>query len=305
MALDLQGFKKTLIYELEGPVREVQRDVPRLRIVDKHFEKAAFRVLMVALFFLLATIGTGIAAYMAMDSGAENLPIFAGATGGLLVITIVAFIIRGRRKRLDTEDRRYELLGQVLKLLKADMADDATIKVRLDLGKADTKAKFDKKGQAGRWKVKYYVDPWLQLRGRLLDGTRFLLTMIDKTQHRSCWKTSMSGKKKYKTKTKHGAEASLLLKVKPSRHPALQKLGTDASAALQLPPNVEAKDLQVGAEGITLKTRLDPDWAVPGPNDADDNMGGPHMVAMMFLSLYQILNLSKAIGKKAAAGGQA
>ena len=31
----------------------------------------------------------------------------------------------------------------------------------------------------------------------------------------------------------------------------------------------------------------------------------PAAIAMMFLSLYQILNLSKAIGKKAALGGQA
>jgi hypothetical protein len=308
MALDLQEFKKTLIYELEGPVTEVQRDVPRLRLVDKHFEKLAFRALMVALVLSLATIIGGVATFMAFDSRAEHPEIPGAVTVALLIATIVSWIVRSRRKRLDTEDRRYELVGQLLRLLKTDMAADATVNVRLDLGPADARAKFDREGEAGPWSVKYYVDPWLQLRGRLLDGTRFLVTMIEKTQHRSRWKRSASGKMKRKTKTKSGSEASLLLKIKPSRHPALQKLGSDANGALQLPPEVQPKDLQVTAEGIVLKTRLDPEWVVPGPNEREEDMtgpSGPHAVAMMFLSLYQILNLSKAIGKKAAAGGQA
>ena len=33
------------------------------------------------------------------------------------------------------------------------------------------RAKLKRKGQVKQWKVEYYVDPWLTLTGRLLDGS--------------------------------------------------------------------------------------------------------------------------------------
>jgi hypothetical protein len=220
--------------------------------------------------------------------GAE-MPVVGGpcAIAGIGVI-IWGIIIRSAAGRTDFEDRRYQLLGQLTRLLSADMDPDAPIDVQLDLDKVNTGNKLVRKGKAGPWKVKFYEDTWLSLRGQLLDGTRFTVSLTEKHQDRSRTKRSASGKMKHKTKTKSGVLAVVSLKPKEKRYPTAGQLGAQARGAVQLPPTVELKDLSTRDNVLTLKAASKVSWTVES---------GVQLLSQMLLSLYQVLNLSRQIDK--------
>ena len=155
--------------------------------------------------------------------------------------------------------------------------------------------------------MKYYEDPWLHLRGRLLDGTTYDLTVIERFQVRSRWKRGRSGKMKHKTKTKSATVVVLRLKPKAAKHAYLQRLASDARNAVQLPGWVQLRDLGVADGLLVLKVGTKTVWSVPDHPNKPSKRGqapktevphnGQQMTAMMFLSLYQVLNLSRAISK--------
>ena len=63
------------------------------------------------------------------------------------------------------------------------MPANGKLKVQLDLRPHEIHEKL-KKVEATGWKVKYYVDPWLSLTGRFLDGSVFRLVATTKLQKR-------------------------------------------------------------------------------------------------------------------------
>ena len=169
------------------------------------------------------------------------------------------------------------------------------------------KDKFVSSGKAGSWSVKYYQDPWLQLSGRFLAGTSFTLTKTDLLQKRSKTKQSRSGKLKYKSKTKEGLEVELLLRFKPEKYRHMATLQADASEAIQLPNrNVIVKRLRHTDRSIGLKIAHKGGWHAPGNEEGGRGRAAgldmTQTIAMMMLSLYQVLQLSKAIDKSAAGG---
>ncbi|MCZ7648689.1 MAG: hypothetical protein M5U26_26105 [Planctomycetota bacterium] len=228
MPLNLDAFKSSLIYQTADTVNSIRLDVAELRKLDKYKESKQAKWTWLGCMGLLAVFITGI--------GSIFLPLLLPLLAVAGVVTVVSFVIRSIHKRLNYENRRYELLDKVLGLIGKDAAKDEKLDVRLDLRPAEHKDKFVRQGQVGVWKVKYYEDPWLELEGRLLDGTRFRLTMIEKCQARSCWKRGRSGKSKYKSKKKSAAESALLLRFKPGRYAAMERIGSELAGAVQLPP---------------------------------------------------------------------
>jgi hypothetical protein len=93
------------------------------------------------------------------------------------------------------------------------------------------------------------------------------------------------------------AIAKVQLRVKPERYHHLERLGPHARNAVQLPPGTQLKSLGVEADRITLTVRVNSPW---GFNDTErGQVNAVRLVAMMFLSLYQVLNLSRRLDKKA------
>lgn len=218
-----------------------------------------------------------------------EMPMLGGACAiAGIGIVIWGIIIRSAAGRTDFEDRRYQLLGQLTRLLSADMDPDATIDVQLDLDKVNAGNKLVRKGKAGPWNVKFYEDTWLSLRGQLLDGTRFTVSLTEKHQDRSRTKRSASGKLKHKSKTKSGVLAIVSLKPKEKRYPNAGQLGAQARGAVQLPQMVELKDLSTRDNVLTLKAASKTGWTVES---------GVQLLSQMLLSLYQVLNLSRQIDK--------
>ncbi|MBL4635769.1 MAG: hypothetical protein JKY56_18045 [Kofleriaceae bacterium] len=110
-------------------------------------------------------------------------------------------------------------------------------------------------------------------------------------------KYSASGKRKSKTKRKAKLSIVVQLKVKPDRYPALSHVVDGSKGAVQIPPGCVVLGLK--SNGPTLSLKVEPpeywDAEVPGEPAADPS--GANIIAMMMLSLYQVLTLAKTIDK--------
>lgn len=292
MPLDLERFKQDPVYTFEGSVAQIRADVQEIRAVDRDAEETLtfwFYVLLAGIALIVAGIAIGVLA-----SDYSIVGIVIGVMGG--VTLLVALFQRWQIGHLDFDDRRYELLDGVLNLLNVDIPDDETLRLRLDLRTPEHDSKFTREGYAGRWQVKYYTDAWLQLEGRFLDGTKFRLQATDKFQSRGRWGGRRGNK--WKTKTKCRYDFEVTLKPKPHKYPHKQTATADLQGALQLPQWCWLKFAQAREDALVLQVWTDADWQVPSEaKDQTSQFNGVDLVAMMFLSLYQPLNLAKAIDK--------
>lgn len=295
MALDMQAFRRCKIYDRVGTPQDILGDIEEIRQLDTQQETKEGRWQKAGC--LLLPAGLLAAVFL---SGTWK------AVGAVLLVGgIVSFILKSKEGKLNLENRRYELAAGMLELLRADMAPDAVVDVRLNLQPVESKTKLQRTGESGRWKVKYYVDPWLQCRGRLLDGSRFQYKVLLKHQARSCWKTTPRGKRKYKTKTKTRTLSELVLTLKEGKYQSLPTLAPDMKGAVQLPARVAMTQFEVEDNRITLGSEADGNWYVgPMAHPSEQKSSGTPLVvhgvhwgASMFLSLYQGLNLVRQMDR--------
>jgi hypothetical protein len=91
-----------------------------------------------------------------------------------------------------------------------------------------------------------------------------------------------------------GSEIILKLSFSPRQYGAIKVLREEAQGAIQLPPGVEMKGLKMTDKAILLNVKIPPD------SGAKNQEALYKIITMMFLSLYQILNLAKMLTKKNA-----
>ncbi len=300
MSFAIDDFRKTLTWNDTVSRAEIEETVATLRMLDTEAESKSKKQLGLGCSGLVLGVLIGATALGA------SYPILA-VIGALVLIGGVWLLISSRKwKRQDVENRRYELIDTLSRLLSTDMASDATFELQSDFGKAQSTSHCVKQGKVGVWKVKYFAQPWLRLCGRLLDGTQFTIQSVDKVQQRHKSYRSRSGKHKTKTKYKHGAEFILHLRFKPHRYPNVAALDSRALDAVQLPGAVELKKLRVSDNNISTRVALRGVWG-EGPKQKSDfrSIDGSSIVIGMLLSSYQILNMSKAIEfRKSRGAGQ-
>ncbi len=294
MSPAIEQAQRRQVYQTTGAVAQILEDVGRLEERDKHHEQRMGQWGAVAgLGGLLLVSGVILGVATSFASGV----LIGGLLASGAIALIVGLVVRFQYGRGNFDDKRYRLLGKLLHLIGKDTAQEAQLQVRLDLRRPDTRDKFVSEGSAGPWKVKFYRDPWLQLQGRLLDGTSFQVAAIELSQYRSRWKTSASGKSKHKSKTKTATEAVLCLRPKITKYEhAVQFSAEAAKDAVKLPDWVALKSIDITDRGLTLKVKAKAPWNIASRGKQPER-DGVHMIAMMFLSLYQILNLSRAMSK--------
>jgi hypothetical protein len=297
MAAGLDEFKRTLVYRRKAPIEVLLDDLVTIRTLDRTSEVRQKAWTAVGCLSLVATIGTGVL----IASNPMYPPALYLVPAALLISMFAGFVLGAKHKRTNVENRRYHLLARVLELLKRDCPHAAEVVVALDLRRPDIKEKYVRKGKSGTWDVRFYTDRWLTLRGRLLDGTAFRLALIDKHQARSRWARGRSGKMKHKTKTKSATEAALLLKAKARRYPRLNELSGQARSAVKLPEWATLKAFAIkgdpNAHRLALSAATKTNWDVAEPGKSEKPSSGVRLVAMMFLSLYQVLNLARTAEK--------
>lgn len=306
LAVDVDQFSNEPIYRATVPCPQIIEDLQQLVEFDALKEKHQARAAKVGILTLAAGALCLFVGFIAMDGEGVGMPL-AWAGTALALVGIGAFIVRARHQRLNLENRRYELASCLVGLLRADIAPDEPVTLELDLRPADHEDKYqnESKTRSG-WNVKHYLDTWLSLQGRLLDGTHFRVEMTERTQERKRTKTNVRGKTKYQSKQKSDALLRVRLRVKPERYQHLGRLGHQAEGAVQLLKGTQLKELTVEADRVDMTLHLASPWSAgeepppgPGSGTRPAPLNGQRMVAMALLSLYQLLNLSRAIDKKA------
>ncbi|MAD80757.1 MAG: hypothetical protein QGG71_24140 [Pirellulaceae bacterium] len=287
-SFDEAKFKRSLCYNVTSSAETVLTDMDFLRQFDIEQEKKSRLWLGVGWLGIVGIV-IGAACFFGMQS-----VVLGGAAGVLGLVTAIAgFSVRAIHGRLDLDDRRYEVVAGLLRLLSKDMADDAPVTVALDFQPHNHKKKLQRKGKVGYWNVQFFVDGWLTMQGRFLDGTKYTVTLIEKQQDRHRTKRSASGKTKHKHKTKNSSEAIISLKIKEKRYPQAQELYKTLNETLKLPSWVELKSVVAEGDVLTLRTTSRVTWDAPGPGEKAAARDGINWMAMMFLSLYRFLNNSK------------
>lgn len=299
MAVDLDPFRKELIYRTRATSARVLQELAHLGQLDAENERKRAESSSWGCGTLIACSVCLLVALALMDGhGTAALLVFL-----LAVAFGVAAITFSSRKasyaRLNLENRRYELVSHLMKLLRVDIAPEEPLALELDLRPDTHPQKFRGQTQTPTgWKVDHFLDPWLSLQGRLLDGTHFRVEMTERVERRNRTKSSRSGRIKNKTKRLSDAIARVQLRVKPERSPDLGRLGPRARGAVQLPKGTRLKSLGVEGDRLTLTVVIDAPWTFDG--NWHDPVNAVRVLAMMFLSLYQVLNLSRVLDKKTA-----
>lgn len=141
------------------------------------------------------------------------------------------------------------------------------------------------------WKIDSFQHQWLRMQGQFLDKTRFMLTVTGLSKTQSGWKQGRSGKSKYKSKTKPvGLDIGLTLNYSQKQYGAIKVLKNEIDTAIKVPVFCRIRNIKVTDKSIHLSVRT-------SPHLAEKSTEIYQAITMMFLSLYQVLNLAKALSK--------
>jgi hypothetical protein len=287
MPIDVATFRKTLTYTATASAAQIFQDLDELTEIDKQIENKK------SLATLVLVIGA-----IALFASFFLLGINPTLGGILIVSSIVPVIVGGillaRYSWLDIQNYRYELIKPLLSLVSRDSKENAAFNINLVFSSPTAKNKQSSSGNHPHrrgWKVQLFQDQWCNFEGELLDGNRFQLTLSELNRIAS----GRNPRGKYKSKTKlKGSEIILKLNFSPRQYGAIKVLREEAREAIQLPPGVEVKGLKMTDKAILLNVKIPPD------SGAKSQEALYKIISMMFLSLYQILNLAKMLTKKNA-----
>ena len=306
VGFDEAGFQKNFVYKSTASPKTVIAHLSSLRSMDKKIEEKRKRFVLISAMGGASTALGALLVFVAAGSGSIG---WLMACGVLLAVGVPLLIwgissLSGDAMR-DVPDRRYEAALGILKLLSKDLARDSLVNIQLDCRPHNHKTKKVRTGKVGYWDVKFHVDHWLVLRGGFADGTKFSIMLIEKQQDRSRKKRSASGKIKHKSKTKTASEAILRLKIKPQKNPDLrdgwQGRATSSTAAVRLPKWTLPKSLDAQGDRVTLRSTTKSSWDAVNPGNqggAKVQRDGVKWMAMMFLSLYGVLDAAKSNSKE-------
>ncbi|AFY30986.1 hypothetical protein [Calothrix sp. PCC 7507] len=300
MPIELKQFRKNLIYEVKAPVSNVIAELQEISSLDKLAEIQQKKYGKQALYCFLAAVASivliFITSFLITDNGLLGLVglLLLLASIGLIIAGIYALVKRAKFGRLNISNYRYEIAKKVLQMLARDMDKSNEVELRLSfkkIGNKEHKTETIPHPQKSGWKIDKHQHAWLEVKGQFLDKTRFAIaaTGISKTQYG--WKRGRSGKHKYKTKTKSlGLDVILNLTYPQRRYGAVKILQPEIGNAVKLPKLSYMKGLEVGEKSMYMNVRMAP--------QVEDNQEEIYQtITMMFLSLYQVLNLAKLLSK--------
>lgn len=209
-------LRSSLRFESLNTARALRFELERLKELDKTAEDQKS-------FWIICCVATGL---LAVGLTMVSIALFRHA-GMLLVIpaflTAATFIFSIVKylgiARLDVEDRRYLIAQAIIHNLSVDMGEDDLIGLEIDFNTYEKGGEL--KGTEGGGfmsseKAMSYALPWLQMKGRFLDGTRFRLGATQ------CVKRKERSKRKYtKVKEAFSEKLTITLAVKPKLQPHL------------------------------------------------------------------------------------
>lgn len=302
-----EGMRAGRTYLVEKPLSEVRADLDAIAALDSEAEQNMGTAgclmgcgVFLGIFGVMMLFATLVGIADSGESGAVPATILGVIALGMLVACGVMWV-KGKRLKveyagLDIENRQYTTAREILRMVSADMASDATVSVRLDLSPHTAAAKQTDSGKVSYWNVDYFEDDWCDLSGQLLDGTRFTINFFEKHQERNRTARSASGKIKHKHKTKGKSRLTVSLKCKSKRYPRLAEAAAEVEGAVRLPSWVELKSVEVDGDKLTISSTSKEYWG-HGENWITEetfvDYQGCDWVAASLHSLYRVLNQAK------------
>ncbi len=290
MPINATSFRKTLTYTATASVAQIFQDLDEIAEIRKQIDERIKKQQSLAL-TVVGIGGIALSASFLLVNIIPPLVVTLGGVGSTLAI-IVGLILLISYSRLNIPNYRYELIKPLLSLVSRDSKENTAFNINLVFSSPTAKNKQVSSGNhpnRRRWKVQLFHDQWCNFEGELLDGNRFQLTLSELNRIAS----GRNPRGKYKSKTKlKGSEIILKLNCSPRQYGAIKVLREEAREAIQLPPGVEVKGLKMTDKAILLNVIVPPD------SGAKSQEALYKIVTMMFLSLYQILNLAKMLTKK-------
>lgn len=258
----LDAFQKTLRYEREAAVRDVLEDLAQLSAFDRQMEgeeaKWKKRTGAVGCSSVLALVGT-------IASIATGIVPLAYLLGPIFLAAVVSSVVFGVKwshfARLNLENRRIQVPQTVLQYLCHDMAPTQVVRLTLDFRNYRDPAflkNSSKSGLFGAQRAYQYAVPWLNLRGQLLDGHRFDLSLT------SLAKRKEKQKRKY-TKVREAIRErlDLTVRVKTAKFPALAEISARATAN-GVPTPFQPTSIQVVNDCVELVGVTSPHFRTAG-----------------------------------------
>ncbi len=188
------------------------------RLADEAREKAKKSTI---LFFVLA----GVVAFLHFF-----LYIIAFILFPLLILFVVlGFMSRSKRLKLEHNDLNNYMrffFYPLLEVMKDKAGEEAKISASLDFREPRTGIEPEL-GKVNERNLKHYHTEIIKAKIPLKDGASLELSLIDDIKDFTYWKTSASGKRKFKSKSKIIHQYSIRLTVPKASYPHARPQGTD------------------------------------------------------------------------------
>lgn len=296
MPIDLKQFRQTLTYIVQAPVTQVIADLHEIAEIDYLAEVKQKQYGKKALYYFLGIVISIVLIILVSNAGLLGwlVILLIIAIIGLIIGFIYALVNRFKFSRINIVNYRYQSTRRILQMLSRDMDAKANIQLQLSfqpLVKNEHKVSTTPHPIKAGWKVDNYQHEWINIQGMLLDKTRFELSATALSKKQYGWKRGSSGKSKYKSKIKSvGLDVHLTLIYAQRRYGAIKILKNEVSSAVKLPNLSHLRDLRITDKSMQIAVRI-------AANVAENQEEIYQTVTAMFLSLYQVLNLAKALSK--------
>ncbi|BAY13919.1 hypothetical protein [Calothrix sp. NIES-2098] len=299
MLIDLQKLRKNQIYTAKATVKNLMADLQEIAELDRLAELQQSKHGKRALQYFLAILGsfvlTVVLSVLKVETTVLGLAIILLVLG-IFVLTILLIYELFKKiqfSKLNIVNYRYEVTQRVVQMLARDIDESGEIELNLSF-KSTVSQEYKQTiihPRKPQWKIDKYQHEWLKLEGQFLDKSHFLLTATELSKTQYGWKRGSSGKSKYKSKTNAvGLDVFLTLNYPQRRYGAVKILQNEVSNAVKLPNLSYLRGLKVTEKAMHMSVRMAPQVA--------DNSGEIYQtITMMFLSLYQVLNLAKILSK--------
>ncbi|BAY88160.1 MULTISPECIES: hypothetical protein [unclassified Tolypothrix] len=300
MPIEFLNFRKNLIYSTTVNLSTIIADLQEIEGIDHLAELQQSKYAKRALYYFYGIIGCFVLGFILLFVIAK-IPVFVFALFALFLVIIVLTILiiyelvrRFKLGKLNILNYRYEVTQRIVQMLARDMDAGSEMEIKLSFKRTKNKenlAETIPHPTKRDWKIDKYQNEWLKLNGQLLDKTQFLLTATEISKTQYGWKRGSSGKSKYKTKTNDvGLDIVLTLHYPQRRYGAIKILQSEVSKAVKLPNLSHPRNVKLTDKAVHLSVRM-------APQVADNENEIYQTITMMFLSLYQVLNLAKVLSK--------
>ena len=225
VSFDPAAFRESLVYSRKARIPEIQADLEQLKELDLISQKEASKYGTRGALAVVGSIGciVGIVA-SAINSFLPGIVIAACGLVGGIVLAVKWLRQYSYHSKTDIENKRYELVQDLLRYLGADIKPDTEVDLRIDFHHHHSSTyRTEQVGQ-----LSTYVLPWLTMASKFADGNRFEFAAELKVKRKE------KRKRKY-TKVKEDASQDLTLEL-ALRNPPADAALLDHLATIPPPP---------------------------------------------------------------------